>query len=1562
MKNPPPAPTLLSVRARMLLASIFLLLSCVMQAFGAATPVTSNGVVNTLNAGGSASVNDVVTDASGNVYISDTSGSQIIRITPEGSASPLPITGLTPALQSPSALAISPVAGALYILDSGNNRVVRVDPGTGAASVLATPGFTLSAARGIAVDASDNVFISDANRILKLTSYGSASVLVTTSGTSLSGLSQPMGLAVDTYGSLYIADYNNNRVVKVTAGGVGSVVNTVSLTWPIEVAVSNDGTLYISDSQLYTANHVHGIVRLDPTGSVTILTAGNTAMGIASGIAVSPMGKVYVADNGNNRVLSIEVKSVDFGHVQLGSSTAPVISLPFTIDAATTLTSVSAITNGIHNLDFTIAANSGTPCTTGSNGIACTVNVLFTPTAPGLRRGALVLNYAGGSLTVPLYGIADAPVAALSPVVASVINTGSATLASPFQTVLDPAGNIYVANYGGTTITKIPAGGGQGVTVNIPALPGVPGIAQPTGLAMDGAGNLFISDYGHHRIVELTLAGVSSVLTVNGSIGSLHSPTTLAFDGAGNLWINDYGNRRIVKVSPSPNGDGTVANGNGAVISLGSYTPSGANTAGLTIDVLGNLYFPDPTNNRILKITPAGVVEPLDLSAAGALSGPLGAFADGFGNLYIVDSGNCRIVRRTASGDVSALPFSGPIFGPYAFGINADPAGNLIISDFSGAQLLSLNVGQTALAFPSTKAGETSAAQTVTVTNLGNQALQFASDPVYPTHFSAGGSGTHPVASGTVLAPGTSGEVSIAFTPQTPGSKSGTITLTNNTQNVSNNTQLITVAGTALDPTRATSVTLTPSPATVKLGESLSLTALVTDTTAQSIPTGEVSFTDQVGSTTSSLNGSPVTLDNAGRATLSGVTLSGVGTHTITANYGGADLAFSASSVTAQVTVNKAEVSITGPASQPVQVTVGQAGSVPVTVGGVNRVGAPTGSLDYDLVNASNVSVASASLPLTAGSADSTATVPLPSTLEAGHYTLVMSYGGDGSYAASASPVSIAIRVDQITPVIAWAPPAAITYGTNLSNLLNASVTSGNSAVAGTVVYTATPSGGSAGTVTSSTVLGAGNYMLTATFTPADTAKYVTATKTVPLVVNKASLTVTADPKSITYGEVPQYTATLTGFVESETASTAVTGAAVFSVNPANPSAAGTYTITPALGTLASSNYSFVSFVPATLTIGKATPVLTLTSSASPSLLTTAVTFTATAPLQATGTVTFYDGATALGTVTLSHGVAAYTTSSLAVGTHSITASYAGDNNYAAATRAAVSQVVGKATGMIALVSSANPSLLTTGITFTATAPPQATGTVTFYDGATALGSVALSQGVATYVTSSLSAATHSITAVYAGDSNYAAATSSAVSQVVIDYTVTGGVPGQTGGTGGSLVPTQVVSPGGTALFELTLSPIGSTASIPLSAPMTFTVSDNLPAGSVVALTAPGVPAGARTLTLPAGASAGSVQLRVQLPQQTATLHRGDSLTTLPFAFGILMLPFTGKMGRAAGKRARRSGLWLVLALASLATVAGLSGCGAVNSGFVTAQHYTITVTATSGSLSRSTSFNLTVR
>ena len=184
-----------------------------------------------------------------------------------------------------------------------------------------------------------------------------------------------------------------------------------------------------------------------------------------------------------------------------------------------------------------------------------------------------------------------------------------------------------------------------------------------------------------------------------------------------------------------------------------------------------------------------------------------------------------------------------------------------------------------------------------------------------------------------------------------------------------------------------------------------------------------------------------------------------------------------------------------------------------------------------------------------------------------------------------------------------------------------------------------------------------------------------------------------------------------------------------------------------------------------------------LTSAPNPSTAGQSVTFTATvtgAGGTPSGTVTFMDGINPIGAVPLSSGVAAFPTTTLAAGTHSITASYGGDANFAASTSIAVSQVVngaGKTSTTTALAAAPNPSTPGQSVTFTATvsgAGGTPTGTVAFLDGATQIGTMPLNgSGVAAFPTTTLTAGTHSITASYGGDANFAASTSTAVSQVV---------------------------------------------------------------------------------------------------------------------------------------------------------------------------------------------------
>ncbi len=211
-----------------------------------------------------------------------------------------------------------------------------------------------------------------------------------------------------------------------------------------------------------------------------------------------------------------------------------------------------------------------------------------------------------------------------------------------------------------------------------------------------------------------------------------------------------------------------------------------------------------------------------------------------------------------------------------------------------------------------------------------------------------------------------------------------------------------------------------------------------------------------------------------------------------------------------------------------------------------------------------------------------------------GTVTVTAMQTGNAIY-APAPLVSHSFNVLQATPVIVWAPPAPVPYGTTLAKILNASASVSGNPLPGTYSYTAQVSGSAPIPVTSSTVLAAGTYTLTVTFTPTDNTDYASATGSVSLVVGKGAATVSL-------------------------------------ASSANPS-----------------------FPPATIK-------LTATVSTSVG--------------QATGTVTFYDGSTAIGSATIAGGQAQLSLSSFTVGQHSLTAVYSGDQNFNPSTSAALTQVV----------------------------------------------------------------------------------------------------------------------------------------------------------------------------------------------------------------------------------------------------------------------------------------------
>ena len=1125
----------------------------------------------------------------------------------------------------------------------------------------------------------------------------------------------------------------------------------------------------------------------------SVFLQGTTLSG-PLGVALDAFGGVYVADTGDSRALvvdpflgvndpsSLNKTAVGFGHIGLGSSTPTSFILSFSVGyPVNNLGIVSAFTSGTQNLDFQIVSGANTTCNGAPSVTYCTVEVSFLPTAPGLRNGALVLYDPSSNpvLTVPLYGFGDAPVAALAPNTGTVISTGGMTLSLPFQIALDGAGNIYDANDGGNLV-KIPAGGGSASVVS-PT--GYTFGAEVTGVALDGAGNLFTSDHENNRILVITPGGVASVLSVAGLSTALSLPTALAFDASGTLYIADYGNGRTVEVS-SIQVAGSTSTGLGTVIGTGSYTVGPEGNVGVAVDGMGNIYITDgyvssTDSSRIIKVTSAGAASLLTPTGI-TFNSPQGVGIDGMGNIYIADGGNNRIVELTAAGVTSVLKVGG-LAAPAAlgnpFGVTIDPFGNLYIPDTGNNRVVFVNVSGSGFTYANTLQGQTSSdsPQTATVTNLGDEPLVFSANPTYTANFSNNGNDTNLCTSSTSLASGTVCDVSINFTPQSVGALSAGIAVTDNTLNVAGSTQQVSVSGTGLTAGDTTSTVVTLSPASLSDGQTVTITATVSDTTSghtTTVPTGPVTYTDRVGSTITALNGgAPVNLA-AGTATLSGVPLSGIGTHTITANYNGVSSTYLASSGTATVTLAKASATIAGPSAQPVTVAVGQTGSVAIAITSpYTSIAAPSGTLNYNILNSSGTIVASGAVALATGSAGSTASIPIPSSLTSGSYTISVIYSGDANYQASSTPIIIQLRIGQVTPTISWTPAAgAITYGAALSGILDATALNGSTTIPGTFTYTATLAGGIASPVTNASVLGAGSYILTAQFTPTDPTSYGSANQTTAFTVNQASQTISF-------------------------------------AAPASPVAYGAPPVT-----------------------------LIATGSASGN----AVTFTVTGPATLSGNTLTFTGA---GTVT-------------------VTATQAGNINYAAAAAVVHTIVVNQATPTIILSSAANPVLATNAVTFTAaiaSAIGTPTGSVSFFDGTTLLGAGNLLNGSATFTTASLAAGTHAVTAVYSGDANFASITSTPVAEVVQDFTL--GIA-SSGGSGGA---TQTVSPGGTAAYPLVLGP---------------TVGTIFP--SAITLSVSGLPPGATATimpqTIPAGSPATNVTLSIPTAADDCEVATGESV------------------------------------------------------------------------------------
>ncbi len=244
--------------------------------------------------------------ATAQFYVSTLAGSS-------GSAGSANGTGTVAKFSSPWGVALDS-SGTVYVADSGNIAVRKVTRG-GAATTFATL-FVNSSPAGVAVDSTGTVYVADyGNSVIeKITPAGSVSTLAGLTGVSgytngsgtAARFSNPFGIAVDSSGTVHVADTFNNAIRKITpAGNVTTLAgttafgandgagNVATFSYPGALAVDSSGTVFVAD----TGN---GLIRkITPAGFVsTIATAA------CSGIALGASGAVYVADGGAS-ILSI---------------------------------------------------------------------------------------------------------------------------------------------------------------------------------------------------------------------------------------------------------------------------------------------------------------------------------------------------------------------------------------------------------------------------------------------------------------------------------------------------------------------------------------------------------------------------------------------------------------------------------------------------------------------------------------------------------------------------------------------------------------------------------------------------------------------------------------------------------------------------------------------------------------------------------------------------------------------------------------------------------------------------------------------------------------------------------------------------------------------------------------------------------------------------------------------------------------------------------------------------------------------------------------------------------
>ena len=514
-------------------------------------------------------------------------------------------------------------------------------------------------------------------------------------------LDDPVGLALDSSGDLYIADTGNDRVEEVA---------------------------YTTHAQWGDAMTAHDIYRVAGTAG----SSGHTGDGGAAtsalldaptGVAVDPSGNLYIADSSNNRIQYVAATACSLSCPWGLASTAA--SDIYTIAGSSSGSSGytgdgGAATSALVNDPSSVAIDAS-----GNLYIADTANNRVQYVAATACSSSCQWGLASTTAD-DIYTIAGSSTGASGD-----SGTGGgangALLNSDSSIALDSAGDLFISDSGNDRVTEVAAGNGTqwGTSMAADSLYAVAGTSGQSGfsgdgglashallnsaqgIALDGVGDVYIADAGNVRIREVApeaqtsaTGAIGDIVSVigTGAAGSsgdggqateakLHTPFGAVVDSAGNLYVADEANNRIEELASTDHTQWGMAMIAGDVYTIAGSSSGSSGTSGdggdatsallhdptgVALDSSGNLYIADEANNRIqfvaasscssscswgLASTTAGDVYTIAGSSSGSsgasgdggaatsalLHSPYGVALDSAGNLYIADEYNNRI-------------------------------------------------------------------------------------------------------------------------------------------------------------------------------------------------------------------------------------------------------------------------------------------------------------------------------------------------------------------------------------------------------------------------------------------------------------------------------------------------------------------------------------------------------------------------------------------------------------------------------------------------------------------------------------------------------------------------------------------------------------------------------------------------------------------------------------------------------------------------------------------------------------------------------------------------------